>query len=75
MLVCLIKTVKAALGISGIAADVYSWLDTDAETGRRVQVDMVIERADNVVSMCEMKYAKRSFHSRAPVHSNSPQGS
>ena len=56
-----IPQIKAALGISGIAADVYSWLDTDAETGRRVQVDMVIERADNVVSMCEMKYASGEF--------------
>ena len=56
-----IPQIKAALGISGIAADVYSWLGEDSETRRPVQVDMVIERADNTISLCEMKYAGGEF--------------
>ena len=56
-----IPQIKAALGISGIASDVYSWLGADAETGRPVQVDMLIERADNTISMCEMKFANGEF--------------
>ena len=56
-----IPQIKAALGISGIASDVHSWLGVDATTGRPVQVDMVIERADNTISMCEMKFANGEF--------------
>ena len=56
-----IRQIKAALGISGIAADVYSWRGSDPATGRKAQIDMVIERADNTVSLCEMKYAGGDF--------------
>lgn len=56
-----IPQLKAALGISGIAADVYSWRGKESETGRPVQIDMVIERADNTVSLCEMKHALGEF--------------
>lgn len=59
-----IPEIKAALGISGIAADVYSWRGTNEESGRQIQVDMVIDRADNTVSLCEMKYAGSEFELR-----------
>jgi len=56
-----IPQIKAALGISGIAADVYSWRGKDAESQRTIQIDMVIDRADNTVNLCEMKYANGDF--------------
>lgn len=55
-----IPQIKAALGISGIGADVYSWRGTDSE-GHGAQIDMLIDRADNTVSICEMKYGQGEF--------------
>ena len=65
-----IPQIKAALGISGIAADVYSWYGKGSETERPIQVDMVIERADNTVSLCEMKYAADEFELKAAESEN-----
>ncbi len=45
-----IEVIKSVLGISGIATKHYSLQTPHA------QVDMLIERADRVVSLCEMKY-------------------
>jgi len=56
-----IPQIKSALGISGIAADIYSWRGRDVESQRMIQIDMVIERADNTISLCEMKYANGDF--------------
>ena len=50
---------KKALGISGIATREYAWRCTDEEQG--AQVDMVIERADNMVNLCEMKFSIAPF--------------
>lgn len=61
--VCLLHTrqIKAALGISGIMANLFSWhaKKTDAHPG--VQIDLIIDRADNVVNVCEMKYAREGY--------------
>ena len=61
--VCLLHTcqIKAALGISGIIANVFSWhvRKTDEHTG--VQIDLVIDRSDNVINICEMKYAPNGY--------------
>lgn len=55
-----IPQIKAALGISGIGADVYSWRGVDAD-GHGAQIDMLIDRADGTVSVCEMKYSQDAF--------------
>jgi len=62
--VCLwhVDAIKRALGISGIEADVYSWrwVSPDAsEPG--VQIDMLIDRADGMVNVCEMKYSDEEY--------------
>lgn len=57
--VCLahIDRIKAALGISGVAAKVAPWRYRGNEDGLRgAQIDLVISRADNVVNICEMKF-------------------
>ncbi len=64
-----IPQIKAALGISGIGADVYAWRGSDSN-GRIAQVDMLIDRADNTVSLCEMKYARDSFEMTAEEADN-----
>ena len=54
-----IGMVKKALGISGIETREYAWRCTDEEQG--AQIDMVIERADNMVNLCEMKFSIAPF--------------
>lgn len=42
--------IEKALGISGILTEVSSWQSSDA------QIDLIIERADRIVNVCEIKY-------------------
>ena len=54
--------IKAALGISGVLTNVYSWYHAADEvypTG--AQIDMLLDRADNVINLCEMKYSSGPF--------------
>lgn len=55
--VCLnhLPQIKHKLGISGIQADAYAW------HGKTSQIDLVIDRRDQVVNLCEMKYATGLF--------------
>ena len=59
--VCLahIGQIKKALGISGIHSGVYSWVSRGGDKG--AQIDLVIDRADRVVNLCEIKFAKGPF--------------
>lgn len=50
-----IYEIQKALGITGVATKTYALL-TD-----NVQMDMVIERADKVTSLCEMKYTSKPY--------------
>ena len=62
--VCLqhIDQIKRALGISGILADVYSWRGFAKGKGERgAQIDMVIDRGDRMINVCEMKYASEDY--------------
>ena len=62
--VCLahVDRIKAALGISGVASTVASWRCKRTDGGLSgAQIDLVISRADNVVNICEMKFAKGEY--------------
>lgn len=48
------EQIKVALGISGISTNVYSW--TGKYEGRSAQIDMLIDRADRTINICEMKF-------------------
>lgn len=55
---CHLRQIKQALGISGIRSDVYSWrAKSDAKSGEDAQIDMLVERADRTITICEMRYA------------------
>jgi hypothetical protein len=58
------KEIKKALGISGVATTVSTWsCKQDEETGLPgAQVDMVIERADRIVHLCEMKFSESLYN-------------
>jgi len=53
--VCLehIPQIKAALGISGIESSEYSWKSKKKKGG--AQIDLLIDRRDDVINICEMK--------------------
>jgi hypothetical protein len=54
-----IAQIKKALGISGVQSLTSSWRSTISEEG--AQIDLVIDRKDQTVNLCEMKYAQKEF--------------
>lgn len=50
-----VKQLKQALGISGILSNVCSW--HSRSNSSKAQIDMVIDRRDQVINLCEMKYS------------------
>lgn len=57
-----IKQIKQALGISGVSTKIYSWqVRDDSVAGKGAQIDMIIERADQVINLCEMKFSSSEF--------------
>lgn len=61
-LLCLIHLdeIKRALGIDRILNDASSWRSKTAESSN-TQIDLVIERADRNINLCEMKFANSMF--------------
>ena len=59
--VCLahVKQIKEALGISGVLTDISSWVSR--RDGKGAQIDLVIERGDRVINLCEIKFANGPF--------------
>ena len=57
-----IPQIKAALGVSGVLTQVYCWHHVaDENYPAGAQIDMLIERADHVINVCEMKFSLRPF--------------
>ena len=56
------RQIKAALGISGVETNESSWrCVSDDPDIRGAQIDLVIERGDRVINLCEMKFASEKF--------------
>ena len=51
-----ISQIKAALDISVVATRQCSWRGED-ESGKRSQIDLLIDRRDGVIDLCEAKFA------------------
>lgn len=60
--VCLLHVpqIKKALGISGVITTQSAW-SKRADDTEGTQIDLLIERRDNVVNMCEMKFYSDDF--------------
>ena len=52
-----IDQIKQALHIDSISTTFYSWRSAH-QTNRNAQIDIVIERADNMTNICEAKYSE-----------------
>ncbi len=51
--------IKKALGISGVVGSVCSWRSGSADGGG--QIDLLIDRDDRVINLCEMKFCEEPF--------------
>ena len=62
-----ISQIKNALGINGVNTKQSAWSNRP-ENNDGTQIDLIIERKDNVVNMCEMKFYTRKFASNKDYH-------
>ncbi|MDR2823799.1 MAG: ATP-binding protein [Prevotellaceae bacterium] len=60
-LVCLMheEQIKQRLGIAGVLTNSGSW--RSLKTTPATQIDLVIDRNDRIINLCEMKYANTEF--------------
>ena len=57
-----IRQIKEALQIGGVLSNVYSLnIKTANSNGRGAQIDMIIDRNDNTINLCEMKFSNKPF--------------
>lgn len=54
-----IPQIKKSLGIDRIGTEYYSWRSKTSENG--AQIDLLIERADRVINLCEIKYSTTPY--------------
>ena len=55
-----IKQIKNALGISGVASRQSAW-SKRGDDKEGTQIDMLIDRSDNIINMCEIKFYGDDF--------------
>lgn len=58
-----VDQIKKKLGISGILTNEYAWRCLPDESLRRrgVQIDLLIDRSDGIIDVCEMKYSQNQY--------------
>ena len=49
------------MGISGVLSNEYSWFAKGNTTEEGTQIDLLIDRADNCINICEMKFYNTTF--------------
>ena len=66
--VCLhhVRQIKRALGIDGVQCNVCSWsvpakVDAEGRKQEGGQIDLVIDRRDQTINLCEMKFSLQPF--------------
>ena len=53
------EQIKQALGLAVISTEISSW--RSRKTAGGAQVDLVIDRKDGIINLCEMKYSKAEY--------------
>ena len=54
-----ISQIKTALGVSGVGSSEYSWRSKKSKPG--AQIDLLIDRRDDIINICEMKYSENEY--------------
>ena len=59
--VCLlhIEQIKQRLGIAGVSSNELSWSSKKTKPG--AQIDLLIDRKDDIINICEMKFSEEMF--------------
>lgn len=55
-----IAEIKHALGILGVQTEVSAWRSSENSTPA-AQIDLVIDRKDGIIDLCEIKFSKNQF--------------
>jgi len=66
--ICLwhVQQIKQALGIAGVSSLVYSWTYRPSKKEEKgAQIDLLIDRKDQVINLCEMKFSDDEFQMTA----------
>jgi uncharacterized protein len=56
-----IKAIKNKLGISGVNTQQASWVKKGTSNEKGTQIDLLIDRDDAIISVCEMKFSTDYF--------------
>jgi hypothetical protein len=56
-----VDCVERALGISGVLTEASSWQHRSNDESHGAQIDLLIDRADDVISVCELKHTINPF--------------
>ena len=54
-----IQQIKRALRIDGLSTLCYSWRSKNSTPA--AQIDIIIERADRIINICEVKYSQTKY--------------
>ena len=52
------EAIKQALGISGMQPEVFGFRSAGTTDDKGIQIDMLIDRKDQSINLCEMKFYK-----------------
>lgn len=56
-----IKQIKQKLSIAGVLSEESAWFIQGNENEEGAQIDMLIDRKDHVINICEMKFSENQF--------------
>ena len=56
-----IKQIKHKLSIAGIYSEESAWYTKPDEVHAGTQIDMLIDRRDRIIDVCEMKFSEKAF--------------
>ena len=63
-----IEKIKEKLGITGMETEEYQWLFEGDDNRDGAQIDILIERRDNVVNLCEVKFYSDLYATNKKTH-------
>ena len=63
-MICLshLQQIKKALGINGMATNSCSWRKIGNSEEQGTQIDLLIERADRIINVCEIKFSQGPYN-------------
>lgn len=57
-----LRQIRESLGIGAVHVEAYGWSFRGNDVyPDGVQIDLVLDRADNIINLCEMKYSRNAF--------------